>query len=250
MQTLTSKKYWENYYSTSQTGENEIIKICSVYDNLFEKLIASCSYPPMTIIEIGAYPGRFLAYLSAKYSLEATALDYNPDKNKILESFSSTGGLLKEIIQADFIHYEPLQNYDLILSNGFIEHFLNYDEILDRHVRFMNKGGAMLIIIPNKRYLRKWYGFLVDRENLKAHNLKCMKLKVFREFARRNGLLIKYLSYYGGFAYKVHQELNLFQKIVYKIIRAIALILKPFIESHPNSFWSGSIVGIFQKPNV
>lgn len=250
MKELTDKKYWESYYESSKTGQAEIIRICSRYDNLFDMLVAACDQPPETIIEIGAYPGRFLAYLSAKYSLEATALDFNSDTRKIKDSFTSMGGILTEILQTDFLKHEPTQTYDLVLSNGFIEHFTNFNEVLDRHARYLNQGGSMLIMIPNKRYLRKWYGLLVDYANLKAHNLKCMELNVFFDFANRNNLLIKHLSYYGGFAFKVHQELNFAQKVIYKIIRSVSKRINPFLEAHPHALYSGSIVGIFYKPNA
>lgn len=249
-QTLTDRKYWEAYYNNSITSRDEIIRICSKYDEIFEILIKSCYNPPAKIIEIGAYPGRFLAYLSYKYSLKATALDFNSDRSKIIESFSSMGAVLEEIIQDDFLQYDPVRKYDIVLSNGFIEHFTNFNEVLDRHVKYLNPGGAMLIMIPNKKYLRKWYGLLVDYKNLKAHNLKCMSLDVFRDFAHRNNMIIKYLGYKGGFAYRVHQDLNIFQKIIYKIARAAAIILNPFFEAHPHPFYSGSIVGIFQKPHA
>ena len=248
METLTSRKYWEDYYELSNTGRDEITRICSKYDKLFDLLIASCSKPPGTIIEIGAYPGRFLAYLSAKYSLKATALDFNPDKSKIIDSFTAMEGDLQEIIQSDFLMYEPSQQYDLVFSNGFVEHFLNYDEVLDRHAKYMKPGGAMLIMVPNKRYLRKYYGLLVDRANLRVHNLKCMRIKVFRDFARRNELSVRYLSHYGGFAYRVHQNLTLTQIVFYKVIRVLSGKLNPYLESHPHPFYSGSIAGIFQKP--
>ena len=193
-------------------------------------------------------PGRFLAYLSSKYSLEATALDFNSDTSKIMDSFTSMGGQVKEIIQSDFLLYEPSQQYDLVISNGFIEHFVNFDEVLDRHVRYLNPGGAMLIMVPNKRYLRRIYGLLLDNANLKAHNLKSMRLSVFRNFAQRNNLKIKHLSYYGGFAYRVHQKLNLAQKVTYKIIRAVSTKINPFLEAYPYALYSGSIVGIIKKP--
>jgi len=248
VQTLTSKKYWEDYYGQSNTERAEITRICSRYDDFFDILVAACVQPPKTIIEIGAYPGRFLAYLSSKYSLEATALDFNSDTKKITDSFTSMGGVLKEIVQADFLQNEPKLTYDLVLSNGFIEHFTNFNEVLDRHVRYVNPGGAMLIMVPNKRYLRKWYGLLVDRANLEVHNLKCMELKVFSDFTRRNNLVIKHLSYYGGFAYRVHQKLNLVQKVIYKIIRKVSIKINPFLEVHPHALYSGTIVGIFHKP--
>ncbi|NMB64844.1 MAG: class I SAM-dependent methyltransferase [Spirochaetes bacterium] len=245
---ITDRTYWENYYSQSNSSRDDIIKICSQYDIFFEKLFNSCSKHPKTIIEIGAYPGRFLAYLSAKYNLEATALDFNSDIKKINDSFSSMEGVLKEIIQADFLQFEPTDKYDVVLSNGFIEHFKNFDEVLDRHTRYLNPGGALMIMIPNKRYLRRWYGWLVDYRNLKAHNLKCMNLKTFRNFAERNNLSIKYLSYYGGFSYRVHQSLNFFQKVIYYIFRAISKKMNPILEAHPHPLYSGSIVGIFHKP--
>lgn len=250
LETLTSRKYWEDYYKLNNIRKDEIIRVCSRYDDLFDIMVDSCSYLPETIIEIGAYPGRFLAYLSAKYSLKATALDYNSDKNKIRDSFTAMGGKLEEIIQEDFLKYEPSKKYDLVLSNGFIEHFVNFTEVLDRHLKYLKPGGAMLIMIPNKRYLRKIYGLLVDRANLKVHNLKCMELNVFSNFARRNKMIIKHLSYRDGFAYRVHQKLNITQKVIYKITRAIFKRLNPFLEKHPHSLYSGSIVGIFQKPDA
>ncbi len=60
LEILTSRKYWEDYYGASNTGMAEITRICSRYDDLFNVLVSSCSEPPETIIEIGAYPGGFL----------------------------------------------------------------------------------------------------------------------------------------------------------------------------------------------
>lgn len=157
-------------------------------------------------------------------------------------------GILKQIIQADFLKYEPLRQYDLVLSNGFIEHFVNYDEVLNCHLKYLKPGGAMLIMVPNKRHLRKYYGLLVDRANLRAHNLKCMRLSVFRNFAQRNILKIKHLSFYGGFAYLVPQKLSFTQKMIYKIIRAVSMKINPILEAHPHALYGGSIVGIFHKP--
>lgn len=58
-----------------------------------------------TIIEVGAYPGRYLAYLSKKFNLIPTALDYNSDKSKIEETFKKFNITEFEILIADFIKY-------------------------------------------------------------------------------------------------------------------------------------------------
>ncbi len=246
---FTNQEYWEKYYKNSSVDRDEIIRICGHFDPFYKLLVDSCSKIPETIIEIGAYPGRYLAYLSARNDLKATALDFNSDEKKIKDAFGVMEGHLTEVIQADFLKYSTKKNYDLVFSNGFIEHFENFEEILDRHNDYLKPGGAMMIMIPNKRYLRKYYGLLLDRENLKAHNLKSMKLSVFKKFAIRNKLNIKYLSYYGGFAYRVHQPLNFAQKVIYKITRSVFKQINPFLTKHPHPLYSGTIIAIFQKPD-
>jgi SAM-dependent methyltransferase len=244
---LADKAYWENYYSTSQVDADHIRRICGVYDAYWNRLVAACAYRPRSIIEIGAYPGRYLAYLAARYDLHAVALDYNADRSKIELAFAATGVKDYEILQADFLAYEPSKQYDLVLSNGFIEHFENYDEVLDRHCGYLAPGGAMLVMVPNKRYLRRWYGYLVDRANLKAHNLKAMRPEVFKDFAERNGLQIESLGYYGGFQCGVHQPLNLAQRIICRIFRMVFKAINPWIQNHPNRFLSSTIIAVFKK---
>lgn len=246
--TLTDQAYWEKYYDKSSVDKRVIESICGRLDYIYEQWITTCRCIPKTVIEIGAYPGRYIAYFSAKYNLEAAALDFNSDVNRIKEAFEVMDVRDYNIIQADFLHYFPNRQYELVYSNGFLEHFEDYDQIFDKHCDYLAPGGSMLMLIPNKRYFRKWYGWLLDRENLKAHNLKCMDLSVFRQFAKRNLLQLNYLSYEGGFAYKVHQKLNIPQRIVYKIVRLLFSRLNPFLSKYPSKYYSGTIIAIFNKP--
>jgi len=103
LHTLTSRKYWEDYNRSSTTEKAEITRICSRYDDLFNMLVEACKQPLETTIELGAYPGRFLIYLSAKYSLEATALDFNSDTSKIVDSLTSMGDVI-DYLKSNFIH--------------------------------------------------------------------------------------------------------------------------------------------------
>ena len=65
---LTTKKYWENYYNKNYGNKSHIISVCSFYDTFWEQLFGDDS-KGKTIIEIGGFPGRYLAYLSSKYNL-------------------------------------------------------------------------------------------------------------------------------------------------------------------------------------
>ncbi len=243
----TDKKYWEHYYQTSNIKIDRIKNIVGLYDKYWEKLISSCKDTPNSIIEIGAYPGRYLAYLSWKYNLVPTALDFNSDTTKIEDCFKAFNVSNYKCIQADFLEFTTDKKYDLVISNGFVEHFENFEEVMDKHCDYLLPSGAMLIMIPNMRYLKKWYATTLDADNLKIHNLKVMKLKVFRDFATRNNLKIELLTYFGGFPFTVHQKLNFFQKGIYQVFRRFFKLVNPVIMRYPNRFFSSSIIAIYTK---
>lgn len=245
---LTSKQYWQDYYQEAAEDRDTIIKICSAYDYFWELMIRSCKHKPQTLLEIGAFPGRYLAYLSSKYQLAPTGLDFNPDKEKFARSMLAMGVTGFEYICTDFLNHTTEKQYDLVYSNGFIEHFSDYENVLDKHAGYLKKGGAMVVMIPNKRYLRRIYGYLLDYTNLKAHNLECMHLELFEKFAQRNNLEVKFLSYHGGFAYKVHQPLSFWQKLIYKPVRYLSLKLNKMLAKYPSKWYSGTIIAVFSKP--
>ena len=245
----TDKKYWSDYYSNLEYTKDKIISICSQYDSYFEILIKSCKSNPTSVIEIGAYPGRYISYFAQKYNMHPTALDFNSDKETIKKSFFMMGIDNYELISEDFIEWNSSNKYDQILSLGFIEHFEDYNAIFDKHAKLLNKGGSLFIAIPNKRGLRRLYGLLCDLKNLRRHNLKCMNTKIFKQFASKNNLMINYLKYYGSFQHTVHQELNIFQRVIYKIVRYFSIKYKTFIEQNPSWIYSAGIIGIFSKEN-
>lgn len=244
---LTSKKYWQDYYHQTAEDKQTIIKICGAYDFFWDMLLKSCGRQPQSILEIGAFPGRYLAYLASRYKISATGIDFNPDKEKFSRAMHAMGVENYRYICANFLDHTSVPEYDLVFSNGFIEHFTNYVEVLDKHAAYLKPGGAMMVMIPNKRYLRKIYGYLMDYKNLKAHNLECMRLDIFETFAKRNNLTIKYLSYYGGFGFRVHQPLTFLQRLLYHPIRFLSIKLQGVLSRNPSKWYSGTIVAVFSK---
>lgn len=245
---LTDQTYWEDYYKQSRRNRKHIVNVCSYYDDFWEMLFSNLNDTPKTLIEIGGYPGRYLAYLANKYKVVPTCLDFNSDDTQVKKSFDIMEIEDYTILEKDFTTFKPTNYYDYVLSNGFIEHFNDFDAIMDKHVQYLSDEGRMLIMIPNMKGYIKFYKYLVDWNNLKVHNLKCMNLKVFRDFAERHNLKIKHLGYFGGFPVGVHQKLNVVQKLVYNAHR---LVVKKFgnayLKKHPSRLFSSSIVAVFEK---
>lgn len=246
---LTDKEYWQKYYGDRNVNTRGIVRTCSRYDTYWDMLIhANEQEQPLDLIEIGGYPGRYLAYLATKYKLSPTSLDFNSDRKTIEKTFQLFDIKDFDIIQTDFLKHKPQRQYDIVISNGFIEHFVNFDEVLDLHLPYLKKGGTLLVMIPNMRHYIYWYKLLVDKPNLDIHNVESMKPEVFRSFANRNNLNTLHLGYFGGFPYSPHQELNLVQKLIYKFHRLIfKYALDSQLEKRPNGFFSSTLIGVFKK---
>jgi SAM-dependent methyltransferase len=244
----TDQAYWEGYYKASSEDAQVIQAVVGKYDDIWELAFKAANKSPQTFLEIGAFPGRYLAYLASKYNLKATGLDFNSDSEKFFRTVQTLRVQSVEYIKEDFFNYTPSETFDWVFSNGFIEHFENYQEVLDKHADWCSPGGVIVVFIPNKRYLRALYGNLLDRANQRAHNLKCMNLKTFQVFAHKHQLGMVHLQYRGGFGYKVHTKLSLWQKPVYHIVRRIAIQMNPWFIKNPSKWWSGSIVAVLRKP--
>lgn len=243
---ITNKSYWEDYYTNNYNKEH-IISVCSKYDMYWKILIENNIKTPTNMIEIGGFPGRYLAYLASKYNLIPTCLDYNENIELSKFCFDEMDVKNYELINVDFLNYETKKQYDIVYSNGFIEHFQDYNKVLDKHVDYLISGGTMMITVPNKRNFRYLFGLFFDRNNLKQHNTKCMKKEVFLEFAERNNLELVSFSYFGGFPFTVHQKLNFIQNIFYKPIRILFKKINPFLEKHPNRFTCSLLICIVKK---
>ena len=245
---LTDRKYWDNYYNQAYSNKEQIETICSVYDDLWDKFVKHKNNGEVvTIIEIGAFPGRYISYISKKYGLIPSALDYNKNTELIKNSFHAMGLNKFSLIRDDFLKLKLNKKYNYVYSIGFIEHFINFREIMDNHLKLLDNKGRLLIMIPNKKGLRRLYGYLCDYDNLKKHNLKCMDKSIFHSFAKENNLKIIFNDYIGGFQYSVHQNINLPQKIIYRFVRFFALLFDNYIKKHPHWLYSASIVAIFEK---
>src|SRR5687768_11485029 len=102
---LTTKSYWQDYYFSASEDKHIIDKVCGRYDRFYQLLMNACAQPPKSILEIGAFPGRYLAYLGKKYDLKATGLDFNPDAEKFSRSMRAMDIHKYEYICADFLKH-------------------------------------------------------------------------------------------------------------------------------------------------
>ena len=81
-------------------------------------------------------------------------------------------------------NYEVEKKYDLVLSCGLIEHFEDTKAIIKSHIQFLNKGGKLLITLPNFTGVNGWVQQKFDNENYLKHNIKSMDPVLLSQIAK------------------------------------------------------------------
>lgn len=130
----------------------------------------------MRVLEIGFAPGNMLAWVAKSLGAQVAGLDFSvigvQASRKLFEVWGLPGDLHCEDIRATTLLPET---FDLVYSQGFIEHFEDPTEMVRRHVLLLKPGGRALITIPHYGGI---YGVLqrfFDPASLSIHNLDIMQ---------------------------------------------------------------------------
>jgi len=178
---LTDRAHWANYWSNYKY---EKIPSKTIYDTYIPTLKGN------SFIEIGGFPGINAAYFYKNFCQDVTLLDFYVDKSIVckFEQINSIPPGSIKCIESDFFLFEGERKYDIVFSMGFIEHFENTKDVIERHIRLLSENGSLLIILPNLRGLNGCIQWLFDRKNLRSHNLESMKMDVLKEILNTSGL--------------------------------------------------------------
>ena len=164
--------------------------------------------PGAKVVEIGSAPGHYLVRLHREYGYEPYGIEYTEQGVALNRRAFADGGLdPSHVIHCDFLSQDVMDRYegffDVVVSRGFIEHFSDVPDVIDRHVRLLKEGGSLVVGIPNLLGFNYVYTWLIDRELLKIHNLRIMDLAAYRRLFRRPDLDRLFCGYYGTFDFGI-----------------------------------------------
>lgn len=143
---LTTSRDWDAYYCNR--GPRQPIPehllplldkniLCRVPGRIFE---IGCGFSPV-LIEC------------AQHGWEVSGIDFHSEIIERLATFLMTnGGKIGCFIADDALSFDvgPLEGYfDLLVSFGFLEHFLHPQGIIERWSRILNHGGIVISAVPN-----------------------------------------------------------------------------------------------------
>lgn len=217
----TDRSYWDSQYTTlpRKKLKSQFWVGARDYYNLLNRFIT----PGSKVLEIGCAPGKTLAWAVKIKKAKVTGVDYSETGIGVSRWLFEQMKLEGDFLYEDIFHTSlPAGTFDLVISNGFIEHFDDPTEIVKAHINLVRPGGVALITIPNYGGI---YGDLQQffaPDNLRIHNLRIMNIDELKQLALKNDGIGKVEAYPWG---RTHPFLVQFSnKINHKVAWAFSLM--------------------------
>lgn len=231
---LTNKAYWQKQISGIKPFEvtrNE-------FANVLQKYLPVD--PGFTCTEIGAYPGINLCYMAKTFKYKPTAIEFRDDVNDIINLFEFNGITELEVINTDFFQLTGLQ-FDVVTSFGFIEHFIDYETVIKRHVEMVKPNGYLVLSVP---YLWGLQGFLrrliLKKDAMvelhETHNIQIMKLSKVIQSLKNNGLQILCGEYVMGCRFWIPSDSPRIKPEMRWLANILAKLDKTILPKIPSAF--------------
>lgn len=165
-------------------------------DVLFRELFPKHLTPGGTCFEVGCFPGKFLIYLGQTFGYRVGGIDTTPRVADLPAFVRSHGVEVTEFVRGDFLTHRTDRQYDVVCSFGFIEHFVNYREVIRRHADLVRPGGSLVLSCPNFRRGQALFHRVFAATSLKRHVLPAMDFREWRAALDWTGMAVEYEGYY------------------------------------------------------
>lgn len=240
---LSEKTFWDGYWDKEKkTGDPT--------DYLFNELLINYLPYGGTYLEIGCTPGTTLVNFYKTFGYSVTGMDYSQvdTVRRTLQRYDVRTG---KVIESDFTTTPVFDQFDVVASFGFVEHFENYAEIVCKQAEFVKPGGYLVVEIPNLRYFNWLLYRIFDRDLLDIHNLKIMSPSALSMPIQSTGeYTIRFCNYY--FTNLLFFNANNPVIARYPLIKRTVFVLRKLmramrIDNLPNKLFSPYIILIAQK---
>lgn len=219
---LPDQSYWDkSYHNLELQIVSEQDKVRQWIERFFDKAEGDC-------LEIGCFPGRYLAVFG-KLGYRLYGVDLTPRVEQDLPCWlKDCGYKVGEFCKLNFEDFKSKKQYDIVCSFGFIEHFIDWQEILKKHALFVKNEGYLVISAPNFRGLiQRALHILLDRKNYNRHYIPSMNTDLWQDIVQNIGFDVVYCGYFGAFDFWVdNQSRNILQMMILKLINRLSPVLK------------------------
>ncbi len=250
---IPDKSFWEDFWAANTSANpTSTKKIRLKY--FFQYLPTAEEGNPVTFLEIGCYPGKYLHYFAKHLGYQVEGLDFLPEAQEIPQQLAAEGQEVQVHI-ADFFTFNPGKQYDVVGSFGFVEHFPQWEEVLDRHLALLKPGGTLMITFPWMRYGLYYLRRFLNPANLEGHFLEVMDPSLWRSGLEARNCEVIYCNHYRTFGiftlgYAGNRAGRLLRQTIYVSLKGIQRMLVWLRINIPNKYLSPFVVIVARKPLI
>lgn len=195
---LTKKEYWETGWKNMQLPASFLDDYSHrVISKKFLETIRGLNIKPEKIIELGGCPGRWPDFFSKNFSCVCDALDYGENNCEITRKNFELLGISGNIYNQDlFDNTLAKESYDVVISDGLVEHFETMGEVFGKHCELVKKGGLLIVGVPNIKQ-SSFYDYFAKKDPVGYAGYRAVEKKELIDAAVKYGLKIKFCGYLG-----------------------------------------------------
>lgn len=255
---LTTQEDWGEYYSTRKLATLEAAARKPSPIPLIESYLNDRSE---SIFELGCGGSGVIARAAA-LGLNVGGIDFNAPAIEFLNEFllannySSDGLLLGDVYDIDC--ESIAQQYDLLVSLGFLEHFKDPASLLKKWKRVINDEGLVISVIPNLFSINAYFMKKFDPEFWNQH-ISYLPEQV-DQFHIDAGLMplekARYIGSYNAYVLVPwgNIENRIGSKNLFRIIKKVTklLIQKPLnhLPSTNMKYFNSWVIGVYHKSDA
>lgn len=201
--------------------------------------------PGDRLLELGCAPGRWMVWYAERFGAAVEGVEYTQFGAEQTRANLAACGVGGAVHQVDFWDFEPPVRYDLVLSLGFIEHFLDLEGAFRRHVDLLAPGGRLVLSVPNFQGVNRLLARFCDSDWLALHNLEAMGHRPYLGRAERAGVRPLSMRYVGGF----DPDMISVRKRGRKLVAPFWHLRHRGLGDHLNASWlSTFLLMVFERP--
>jgi SAM-dependent methyltransferase len=197
--TLVEKEFWETEYYWASARPPIRPDLDMPFDRSMAAALERLAHATADdrVLEVGCAPAKWLGFYGSRFGSYVEGVEYSEKGATLSRENLAALGVPGVIHHADFFTC-PVEQYDLVLSFGFIEHFDRLESVFARHLQFVRPGGRLVIGVPNFHGLNRILQRLADPAYLELHNLRAMDPALYRDLGDHHGLTRLHQTYVGG----------------------------------------------------
>lgn len=125
--------------------------------------------PKKRFLEVGCGTGRWLIYFHRTFGYAVTGCDYTESSCAMARRNLDAAGVPGTVLYQDL--FTLTGEYDVIYSNGLIEHFTDPKAVLGKFTSVLQPGGTLISVVPNLSGLGGWFHRVFKPETFTTHRV-------------------------------------------------------------------------------